>query len=417
MSLLQTLSITLLSNRILSGKIFSGKIFLGRVISIKALMILVLAILFGPIFNGVLDNGYIFKSSMGYAREQAPARVVISKIVHETIGQTDSFIGTLYYERISHVSSEVSGLVNKIDFRTGDLVKQGLALVHLDTEILEKEIQFQQNQIKLAKLDIDHKQLNFQRMATLYKNNSISERDYDDASFVYQATLLKKISAQTTLEKLLIQKRKSVIKAPFEGIILEKNIDSGDWVHQGKPLFDIGSVNDLFIKVSMSETLLKFIFIGQSVPVIINAYDKKITGIIDNLSPKADAKTKNVFLKIRIPRLTKVAQNMSATVFLTTGQKKKLYMIPRDALIRFQGNDFVYTIKEEKAVRLKVHIVAYQGNQIGADNPHFIEGMPIVVDGNERLQPGQPLVIVGKLLDGQMDTSSDKQSDKQLGEQ
>ncbi len=403
---LQTILITFLSNSIFFirfslNRILPNKFLAGRLISINNLVMLVLAILSGPVFNGLMDNGTVFKGSMAYAREQTPARVVISKITHETIAQTDSFIGTLYYERISHVSSEVSGLVNKIDFRTGDLVQKGLAQVHLDTEILEKEIQFQKNQVKLAKLDIDHKHLNFQRMATLYKNNSISERDYDDASFVYQASLLKKISAQTTLEKLLIQKRKSVIKAPFEGIILENNVDSGDWVHQGKQLFDIGSVNDLFIRVSMAETLLKFVVVGQSVPVIINAYDQKITGIIENLSPQADTKTKNIFLKIRIPRLTKVAQNMSATVILATGQKKKLYMIPRDALIRFQGNDFVYTIKDKKAVRLGVHIVAYQGNQMGADNPHFIEGMPIVVDGNERLQPGQPVVIVSKQLGGQ----------------
>ncbi|MCP4721398.1 MAG: efflux RND transporter periplasmic adaptor subunit [Desulfobacteraceae bacterium] len=361
---------------------------------LKGLLIQVLLAL--VIFNG--DHG-----SMAYAWEPAPARVVISKIVHETMARNQSFIGTLYYERISHVSSEVSGLVNRVNFRAGDRVNIGTPLVHLDTEILEKEIIFHKNQIELAKLNIDHTQINFQRMAALRKNNSISEKDYDDARFSHQQALLKKFSAQTTLEKLLIQKRKSVIKAPFDGIILEKNVDSGDWVNQGKQLFDIGSVNDLFIKVAIAETLLKFVSIGESVPVIINAYDKQMTGTIDSLSPKADAKTKNVFLKIRIPMLSKVAQNMSAIVFIATGNKQKLFMIPRDALIRFQGNDFVYTIKEKKAVRLMVNIKAYQGNMIGADNAHFKEGMPIVVDGNERLRPGQSVVIVAKQLGEQLE--------------
>ncbi len=354
----------------------------------KVLLILALAV-----FNGGLGL-----SSKAWAREQGPARVVISKIVLETMAQNDSFIGTLYYERISHVSSEVSGLVNKINFSAGDQVKKGTSLVYLDTEILGKEISFHKNQIELALLNLNHTQLNFKRMKALRKNNSVSEKDYDDAYFVHQQSLLRKISAQTTLEKLLIQKRKSVIKAPFDGIILEKNVDSGDWVHQGKQLFDIGSVNDLFIRVAVAETLLKFVSVGESVPVIINAYDKEMIGTIDNLSPEADTKTKNVFLKIRIPMLTKVAQNMSATVFIATGPGQKLFMIPRDALIRFQGNDFVYTIKEEKAVRLPVHIVAYQGNSIGADNAHFTEGMPIVVDGNERLRPGQSVVIVSESL-------------------
>ncbi len=335
------------------------------------------------------------------AQGQPPARVVISKIVQEMVAQNHSFIGTLYYERISHVSSEVPGLVKKINVRAGDRVKKGDPLVHLDTEILEKEILFHKNQIELVGLDINHKQINFNRMETLYKKSSISERDYDDAKFFHQEALLKRFSAQTTLEKLLIQKRKSVINAPFDGIVLEKNVDSGDWVHQGKQLFDIGSVNDLFVRVPMAETLLKFVSVGQSVPVVIHAYDKEMTGTIENFSPTADAKTKNIFLKIRIPMLTKVAQNMSATVFIATGSKEKLSMIPRDALIRFQGKDYVYAIQRQKAVRLSVHIVSFQGNRIGADNAHFTEGMEIVVDGNERLRPGQSVVIVDHQLEAQ----------------
>jgi RND family efflux transporter MFP subunit len=333
---------------------------------------------------------------MAYSGEQPPANVVISKIVLQQSAQNQSFIGTLYYDRISHVSSEVSGLVVKIGVRAGDRVNKGMPIVNLDTEILEKEILIHKNQIHQARLHINHSKKNYQRMDSLYKKGGISEKDYDDARFVHDNALLKKLYSETTLEKLLIQKRKSVIKAPFDGIILEKNVDSGDWVNQGRQLVRIGSVNDLFIKVPIAETLLKFISPGDKVRVIINAYNKEMTGIVDNLSPIADAKTKNVFIKIRIPMLTKVVQNMSATVFISTGISQKLAMIPRDALFKSQGNDFVYTIKENKAVQLPVNIVTYLGNLIGADNKHFTEGMSVIVEGNERLRPDQSLVIVGE---------------------
>ncbi|MBU0462181.1 MAG: efflux RND transporter periplasmic adaptor subunit [Proteobacteria bacterium] len=343
---------------------------------------------------------FIINGSMVYAWDkqpgQPPANVVISKIVFQTLAQNRSFIGTLYYDRISHVSTEVSGLVTKIDVRAGDRVEKGMPLVNLNTEILEKEILIHKNQIDQAALHIRHSKKNYQRMDSLYKKGGISEKDYDAATFVYQEALLKKVSAETILEKLLIQKRKSVINAPFDGIILEKNVDSGDWVQQGKQLVSIGSVNDLFIKVPVAETLLKFVSPGDQVPVIINAYNMELTGTIENLSPIADAKTKNVFIKIRIPMLTKVAQNMSATVFISTGSKQKLAMIPRDALFKFQGNDFVYTIKQEKAVQLPVNIVTYFGNRIGADNEHFTEGMPVIIEGNERLRSDQSVVIVGE---------------------
>ena len=342
----------------------------------------------------------IINTTMVYAQnkspEQPPANVVISKIIFQKLAQNRSFIGTLYYDRVSHVSSEVSGLVSKIDVRAGDRVNKGISLINLDTEILEKEILIHKNLIEQAVLHINHSKINYHRMDSLYKKGGISEKHYDDATFVYQDALLKKVSAKTILEKLLIQKRKSVINAPFDGIILEKNVDSGDWVQQGKKLISIGSVNDLFIKVPVAETLLKFVIVGQKVRVIINAYNKEMIGTIDNLSPIADAKTKNVFIKIRIPMLTRVAQNMSAIVFISTGSEQKLAMIPRDALFKFQANDFVYTIKQAKAVRLPVNIVTYLGKSIGADNDHFTEGMPVIVEGNERLRPDQRVVIVGE---------------------
>ena len=331
-----------------------------------------------------------------YAQGQPPARVVVSNIVFQDLAANRSFIGTLYYERISHISSEVPGLVTKITVRTGERINQSTAMVHLDTEILEKEISIRKNQIEQATLRINHTRKNYQRMDMLFQKGGTSENNFDDARFAYQEALLKKQSAQTILEKLLIQKRKSVIKAPFDGIILEKNVDTGDWVQQGKPLISIGSVKDLFIRVPVAETLLKFISIGHKVPVTINAYGSELTGTIENLSPIADEKTKNVFLKIRIPLLTGVAQNMSATVLIPTGIRQKLAMIPRDALIKFQGKDVVYTIRENKAVQLPVHIVTYQGDRIGADDEHFAADMPVVVDGNERLHPGQSVTIVGE---------------------
>jgi multidrug efflux pump subunit AcrA (membrane-fusion protein) len=73
-----------------------------------------------------------------------------------------------------------------------------------------------------------------------------------------------------------------------------------------------------------------------------------------------------------------------------------LSLIPRDALVKFQGKDFVYTVKEGKAAILPVNIVTYLGTTIGADNPHFATGMPIVTEGNERLRPDQPVVVAGE---------------------
>ena len=187
-----------------------------------------------------------------------------------------------------------------------------------------------------------------------------------------------------------------MVTAPFDGVILAKEIDTGDWVQQGKMLVRIGSSKDLFVRVPVAETLLQFITIGAKVPVEINAGKKAIQGTIEDIDPTADPKTKNIFLKVRIPAMAKVAENMSATVFVPTGSKQQLSIIPRDALINFQGKDFVYSVKDGKAAILPVHIVTYLGDKIGVDNPYFTPGMLVVVEGNERLRPDQPVIVAGE---------------------
>jgi multidrug efflux pump subunit AcrA (membrane-fusion protein) len=73
-----------------------------------------------------------------------------------------------------------------------------------------------------------------------------------------------------------------------------------------------------------------------------------------------------------------------------------LSIIDRAALIKFQGKDFVYTIKEGKAAILPVNIVAFLGDKVGVDNPYIVPGMNLVVEGNERLRPDQPVVVAGE---------------------
>ncbi|MBU0483040.1 MAG: efflux RND transporter periplasmic adaptor subunit [Proteobacteria bacterium] len=334
--------------------------------------------------------------STAFAEGPPPAKVMVTKVTQREISENRSFLGLLYYDRVSHVSSEVSGLINTVKVREGDRVKEGGPLVSINTEILDKEISLSKTRVEQIELRIRHAEKNYKRLEELYSKSGVSERDYDDALYTYQDSLKEKQASEDGLAKLLIQKRKSEITAPFDGVILEKKVDSGEWVQQGKLLVSIGSTKDLFVRVPVAETLMQFINIGEKVPVEINAFKKEITGTIEDIDPTADPQTKNIFLKVRIPSMEKVAENMSATVFVPTSTKKQLSIIPRDALIKFQGKDFVYSVKDGKATILPVNIVTYLGEMIGVDNPYFVPGMPIVVEGNERLRPDQPVSIEGE---------------------
>lgn len=329
------------------------------------------------------------------AQEQPPAKVVVAEITREVVAENRSFIGLLEFDKTSKVSADVSGLVAKVFVKEGDSVAKGDLLVQLDTEILDQEITLKQNEIEQAQLAIELAEKSVTRLKSLLEKMGTSEKNYDDAFFAFQDSQLEKKSAQIELEKLLIQKRKSGIKAPFDGIILERNAESGEWVQQGKQLVAIGSLDNIIVRVPVEESILRFVAPGTEIPLTINAVNREVTGKILRIHPVADVRTKNVFIEVSIPAFEGMIANMSATAFIPTSTAKELSIIPRDALVKFQGKDFVYTIKEGKASILPVNIVTFLGSKIGADNPNFVDKMVVITEGNERLRPDQPVTTQG----------------------
>lgn len=325
-----------------------------------------------------------------------PAQVVVKAVSQQEVAQSRSVIGVLYFERTSEISTEVAGLVETVKVSQGDHVAAGDTLVVLNTDILEQEIALTRTRIAQAQLRIDNTRKNFQRLEKLYRQSGVSEKEYDDAQYTYADAQKEKQAGEDTLKKLMIQKQRSVITAPYNGTILTKDVDSGAWVQPGRLLLSLGSSDDIFVRAPVAEELLRFVELGSTVPVNITAYDKEIAGTVIDIDPVADMKTKNIFMKIRIASPPKVAQNMSATVHVPAGPKRQLQVLPRAAVIKFQGKDFIYTVKEGKAAILPVNIVTFMGENVAVDNPYIVPGMEVVVEGNERLRPDQPVTVGGK---------------------
>jgi membrane fusion protein (multidrug efflux system) len=350
----------------------------------------------GKVRNGLVLILLCCGVSVVWAGEPPPARVLVGKVVQEEVAPTQSVTGVLYYERVSDVSTEVAGLVEEVSVNQGERVQKGDVLVRLNTDLLDKEISLTKARIAQVDLRIDNTEKNYKRLASLYERSGVSEKDFDDAHYAYQDARMEKQAMEETLGRLFLQQQRSVIKAPFAGVVLSKNVDRGAWVQQGKQLVSLAASADLFVRAPVAEELLRFILPGSEVALVINAFNKATTGTIVGIDPVADVKTKNVFVKIRIEPIDFIAENMSVRVDIPAGDKKTLAVFSRAGLIKFQGKDFIYTVKEDKASILPVNIVAYLGQKVAVDNPYMVAGMPVVVEGNERLRPDQPITVAGE---------------------
>ena len=324
-----------------------------------------------------------------------PAKIVVAAIEERIVAENTPIIGVLYFDRVSGLSTEVAGMVKSVHFREGDRIKRGAVLLNLSTDFIDKEIELAEMRIDEISVRIERTDKDLERYGTLVRQKAIREKDHEDVGFERRELITQRDALRKQLEITRLKKAKSIIRAPFDGIVLAKGMDVGDWIDPGKEFCRIGSTEDVFVKVPIAEELLPYSGKGDIVNVTINAFDKRVRGKIAGILPVADPRTKNVMLKIRLPQMEIVVENMSATVYVPVSKRKRLKLVPRDALVNFQGKDIIYTVKEGKAAVLPIHIVAFVDEFAVLDNKEIPKGMTVVVDGNDRLRPGQPVQIIG----------------------
>jgi RND family efflux transporter MFP subunit len=315
-----------------------------------------------------------------------PAKVVVAKVYEKEIVRTNQMVGIVDFDKQSGISTEVSGLIEQVSIVEGTVVDKGAVLAKLNTDFIRKNIEISVKQVEQVEIQIKTAEKDLKRFATLYKKSATSERNYDDLLGTYRERVKEREIMLINIEKLKLEMRKSTIRAPFRGLILQQFKYEGEWISPEAAICTLASTDDVFVKVAVAESLIRFVKPGDEVTLTIDALENEIRGTIHNFVPVAD-----IYFK-------EILQNMSATVHVPVSHKKKLRMIKRDALIRNQGKDFVYTIKDGKAKILPVNIVGFDGEFVGVDNPYIVPGMPVVIDGNDRLRPDQPVQIVKKAI-------------------
>lgn len=333
-----------------------------------------------------------------FSQEQAPpaARVVIAKAIEKELALTTPIVGIIDFDRISSVSTEVQGVIKSIFFREGEFVEKDAILAELDMDFTEKDIEIAQNKLEEIDIKLQEAKKNLERLDKLYKTSATSEQEYDVKHFFYKQLLKQKEQLVKDIEKLNLRIEKSRIKAPFKGIVLEKFKEVGEWVSPESPVCMIASVDDIYVKVAVSEDIKKFVKTGDTINLTVNALGKEFQGKLDSFIPVADMKSKTFYLKIKISYFEHALRNMSVIVNVPVSEPAKLTLVKRDALVEFGGQNFIYTVNGHTAKPLPVVILAYNGEYVGVKGPGIVTGLPVVIDGNERLRPGQPVEVVGE---------------------
>jgi RND family efflux transporter MFP subunit len=316
-----------------------------------------------------------------------PAVVGVATVKSGNVVPQTEFIGTVFYEEVSDVASEVSGRVEEVRFEEGQHIKKNQVLIKMGADILQKRLLATSASYEQVLTELEIARIELKRMEKLYQKKSISEQSYDEDRFEVKGIEKRADSLRAEVERIEIELQKKIIRAPFDGVVIKRHVDRGEWLAEGATVAILAKDDVVDIVVDVSEKFIPYIKIGMPVRAIING--NEISGSVLAIVPRGDVATRTFPVKIRTPNTLGLIEGMSARVVLPVGKSIKTRIVPRDAIIAAFGQTVVYAVRDSKALQIPVNVIGYQGLAAGVEGPGLAEGMQVVVKGNERLRNGQ----------------------------
>jgi RND family efflux transporter MFP subunit len=322
-----------------------------------------------------------------------PSPVRTTEAREHPVQRTLRLPGSVESRTISVVASEVAGLVVEIPAREGMTILKDQPLARLRTTSLEIRLTAARAQLKEAESRASLAAGNLARARELFGSQVVSQAQLDDALSESSAWQGRVESLRAEIDRLQYEVDRSVIRAPFAGIVVAERTDLGQWVDVGGPVIELMSLEELEVRVEVPERYFRSMRRNGGATVTFESLPSvQVDGVVSAIIPRADSQARTFPVKVRIPnRGGRIAVGMLAQVSLPAGESYRATVVPKDAVIR-QGNEqIVFTLNGDGTVeRAAVTTGAGVGDWIVVEGP-IRPGQQVVTRGNERLQPGQPV--------------------------
>ncbi len=340
--------------------------------------IIVIAVLIALIVRSKIE---LNASSSAGSITTSPA-VSVCKVHNQSIDDRFSLVGTLNGFNDVVVLSETQGRVIKVDAEVGQFKEAGSVLVEVDSETKEAAYKAAEVNYEKAKKDLE-------RYEALYKENSISDSQIEQARWAYQSADAQYVTARRTFND-------TKITTPISGIVMARYVNVGTMTvgaPQATQIANVVDISRLKAKVQVAEKDVFRLHVGDAVDVTTDVFPNAIfTGKIFTISSKGDdGHTYAVEVLLPNPR-----QELKAGMFVHLTFKldvqNSVLIIPRAAIIGSLQNAQVYVVSNNIAQLRSI----LAGKEMGTDVEvlqGIQEGEMVVVDGQNNLNDNIQVVV------------------------
>lgn len=341
----------------------------------------------------VLVSSFLMFSNLNAAEVSQIALVETQALKKQEVNDLQEFVGTVNFDKKSKIASETSGVVKKISFEVGQKVKKDEVLIQIDSDILDAQIKASQSAVNMYEVQLKNTKKNYDRFSALIEKKSISQKVFDDSKVEYDVASENLISAKAKLNELSIQKSKKIIKAPYSGVIVEKNININEWLDTGSQIATIVNTQELEVIFNLPISFIGGLKNGDEYD--INISDEIIKAKLYAAIPSGDKLTRTFPVRFKADAKDKfIFDGASAKINFAKESKSVALVINRDAVIKRFNMDVVFTVVNDKAVMIPVKVITYFGLNAAIMADGLVEGMPIVTKGNERVFPDMQVQVL-----------------------
>jgi membrane fusion protein, multidrug efflux system len=293
-------------------------------------------------------------------------------------------VGSLRAVNGADLSLEVSGIVDQINFNSGDDVQAGAVLLRLRSE---------DDVAKLRALEAtaDLAQVTYDRDVKQLKAQAISQATVDNDTFN-----LKNARAQVEEQKVTVDKK--TLRAPFAGHLGIRQVDLGQYLNAGTNVVTLQALDPIYVDFFLPQQALEQARIGQAISAKVDTYPgQTFAGKIIAINPLIDAGSRNVQVRATLGNPDrKLLPGMFATVDIDVGTPQPHVTLPQTAIAYNPYGSTVYLVEQNGAARTARQVFvttgATRGDQVAVLSG-VKEGDVVVTAGQMKLHNGSPVAI------------------------
>jgi len=300
-----------------------------------------------------IQGGFHHKVPGGRTPTHAEKHATPKTIKVETARSTSAVTvsGTVVSRETAKIAARTQGYVVEINVDAGDRVKKGQALLRIDNrEMSEREAQAKAN-LESARAELTKTEKDYQRYKVLFETESIARKEFDDTTARLETAKAAEQRAAAALDEARTVLSFGTVTAPFDGVVASKDVNLGDLVNPGAPLFRVYMPGSVELVAPVGEQYASYLKEGTAVTVKVPSIALEQRSTIREVVPQRDEKTRTITVKVPLKEAPGLDPGLYGTLTFGT-QTAEVIMIPRKA-VKIVGQLETVRVLEDGTVKIR----------------------------------------------------------------